>query len=262
MTGKFHGIVHPTTDVLVFGTVVPGVAAEQAVDKALELLESYDWGRDRSALAAIDRAIPASHNDVAAQKQLETRLTAVLRSDVSDAAKDYVCRKLSLIGSASCVPTLATLLTNEKLSHMARYALERIPSGAAVKALRDALPEVRGLEKVGVINSLGVRRDAEAVPMLIESLSDSDGQIAAAAIWALGSIGNARAAKALATFQAKAPRPLQPVVADARLACAERLVAAKEKRAAMAIYRSLAKPEQPKHIQQAAKRGLLTAVKQ
>ena len=49
---------------------------------------------------------------------------------------------------------------------MARYALERIPAAAAAAALRDALPKLTGTLKVGVIGSLGVRRDAASVPWL------------------------------------------------------------------------------------------------
>ena len=88
----------------------------------------------------------ATHGDAAARKELETRLAAVLDSGGSRAAKDYVCRKLMMIGTAESVPALAALLPDKDLSHMARYALERIPGpgsgpGAArrpAEARRDA----------------------------------------------------------------------------------------------------------------------------
>ena len=111
---------------------------------------------------------------------------------------------MSLIGSADAVPALAELLTNSELSQMGRYALERIPDAAASAALREALPKAEGVLKVGVINSLGVRRDADSTPLLVALLDNSDQQIAAAAIAALGAIGSADAAKALSDVQKKA----------------------------------------------------------
>ena len=117
----------------------PPVAADEALDKAFDALKSYDWGADRNVLKPIDDAVVASGKNAAARKNLEKRLAGVLKSDVSRAAKDYLCRHLSLVGSAGCVPTLAPLLTDQKLSHLARFALERIPAPEAAKALREAL---------------------------------------------------------------------------------------------------------------------------
>ena len=143
------------------------------LDKAFETLKTYDWGTDRNLLKPIDDAVVASHGNAAARKELETRLAAVLTTGVSRDAKDFVCRKLMVIGTAESVPTLAGLLADKDLSHMARYALERIPAPEAAQAMRDALPKLNGALKVGVIGSLGVRRDAASVPALAALLADS-----------------------------------------------------------------------------------------
>jgi len=243
---------------LLLAWAVPVATADEALDKAFEALKTYDWGKDRAALKPLDDAVAASAGDAAAQKALESRLAAMLGTDAPQAAKDVVCRQLSLIGSAACVPAVAPLLTDEKLSHMARYALERIPDAAAVKAMRDALPKVKGRVKVGVINSLGVRRDAESTATLVKLLGDSDAEIASAAAAALGSIGSPEAAKALGAFQAKAPKTLQLAAADAYLACAEQLLADGKKVDAMMIYKTLSKSDH-KHVKLAAMRGLLAA---
>ena len=145
---------------------------------------------------------------------------------------------------------------------MGRYALERIPDAAATAALRDALPKTEGLLKVGVINSLGVRRDAESAAALTALLENQDQQVAAAAAAALGAIASPEAAKALDEFQKKAPDKLKLAVADARLGCAERLLAGGKKLEAMAIYKSLSGEDQPKHVRLAAVRGLLAVTGQ
>ncbi len=238
---------------LVMGAALPAAMADEALDKAFETLETFDWGHDRNQLNPIDDAVVAAHDDAAAKKALETRLAAVLDTGAPHAAKDFACRKLSLIGTAESVPTLAKLLGDEKLSHMGRYALERIPADEASKALRDALPNV------GVINSIGVRRDAAATSALVALLGDSDQQVAGAAAAALGSIGNPEAAKALGAFQAKAPDALKLVATDAYLVCAGQLLADGRRADAIVIYKSLSGEDQPRHVRTAAMRGMLAA---
>ncbi len=245
---------------LVLGGVLPTAFADEAVDKAFDSLAKYDWGQDRNVLKAIDDAVVGSHGDAAAKEALAKRLADVLKSDAPQAAKDYVCRKLSLIGSAESVPALAALLTDEKLSHMGRYGLERIPCPDAVKALRDAVAKTKGLQKIGVINSLGVRRDAESVSALTALLKDSDKEIVAAAAAALGAVGTTEASKSLGDFQKDAPESLRLAVADACLVCAEKLLADGKKAEAMAVYKALAAGDQPKHVKVAAMRGRLAAM--
>jgi HEAT repeat protein len=186
------------------------------------------------------------------------RLAEVLKSNVSRDAKDFVCRKLMACGGAASVPTLAVLLGDKDLSHMARYALERIPAPQAAAALRDSLSKLSGALQVGVIGSLGVRRDAESVPALAALLRDSDASVARAAAYALGDIRSPEAAKALA--DAKPDRaPVAAAATDASLSCAEALLHAGKKAEAIALYKSLSGEQQPKHVRVAATRGILAA---
>lgn len=257
MSARVSLIVCLALAVLV-GAALPAAVADEAVDKAFEALKTYDWGNDRNLLKPIDDAVVASHKDAAARKALETRLAAVLKTDAPRAAKDYVCRELSLIGTAECVPTVAPLLSNAELSHMARFVLERVPAPEAAKALRDALGSTGGKLKVGVINSLGSRRDAASADAMVALLGDSDKEIAAAACAALGAIGTPEAAKALGDFQAKAPKELRLTAADAYLGCAERLLADGKKAEATGIYKALSTSDIP-HVRRAAMQGMLAA---
>src|SRR5262245_32238081 len=132
------------------------------LDTAFEALTKFDWGTNLAALAPIEDAVIASHDKPDERQQLENRLIAALKGSLSRDAQDYVCRKLATVGSAAAVPVLAGLLMNKDNSHMARFALERIPAPEAAEALRDALNKVSGSLKIGVISSLGGRRDAAA----------------------------------------------------------------------------------------------------
>ncbi len=206
---------------------------------ALGAVYSYDGLSDRRILNPIDTAISQSHGDAAARGELEMRLAALLQSDASRAGKDLVCRKLARIGTGRSVPALTTLLSDEGLSPMARWALERIPDAAAVDALRAALPKTQGLTQVGIITSLGARRDTQAVPALTRLAADADPNVAAAAITALGKIGSPEAARSLNELADTCPTSLQPSLAEARLNAAAGLLREGQAARAGEIYRQL-----------------------
>ena len=128
-------------------------------------------------------ALVAGFPDLAqgAQTNEEQQLITVLQSDSSLTKKDAACARLKRIGTDQSVPALAALLTNEQLSHSARYALESMPSAKAGEALTEALGKTSGLTEVGIINSIGFRCEQGAVPVLAKLLTDQDAQVAAAA---------------------------------------------------------------------------------
>ena len=210
-------------------------------------------------LAAIDDAVVAAHGDAAAERALEARLVAVLKTDSPRAAKDFVCRKLRTFGTAQCVPALAALLLDKDLSHMARYALELNLAPQAAAALREALPKAQGALKVGILGSLGKRRDAASSGAILPLLADADKAIAAAAASALGAIGTPQAASALRDCLKQVSQERKASVTDACLVCAERLLADGKKAEATAVYKSLSGEDQPPHVRLAAARGLLSA---
>ena len=127
----------------------------------------------------------------------EADLIAALKTGASHKEKADACRQLSRVGTKKSVPALAAMLGDEKLGHMARYALETIDDESAGRALREAAGKLKGRPLVGVIGSLGVRRDAKAVAALTGMLADSDADVARAAARALGNIATPDAVKAL-----------------------------------------------------------------
>lgn len=163
---------------------------------------------------------------------------AVLQSNASLREKSEACRALSLTGGPEAVPVLAGLLTDDKLSHFARMALEPMPCDEAGDALRAALDATSGALRVGIIGSLAARKDAQAIPSLAALLSDDDAETAQAAARALGKIGTPKAADALKDSLAQAD--IAPLLLLARcdglLACAESLAAKGKQRKAAALY--------------------------
>lgn len=140
-----------------------------------------------------------------ASAEKEKELLAVLRSDAPAAEKALACKNLAIHGSNESVAELAKLLPDSQLSSWARIALEAIPGPSADEALRNAAAALSGRLQVGMINSLGVRRDAGATELLAEKLRDSDGDVASAAAVALGRIGNLAATESLRQQLSAAP---------------------------------------------------------
>ncbi|MBN1126654.1 MAG: hypothetical protein JXA82_16735 [Sedimentisphaerales bacterium] len=230
-----------------------------AVDKAFETLKTYDWGVDRNILNPIDQAINATQDEPAARHVLEKRLMDALTGGISRAAQDYVCRKLRTVGTVQSIKALAALLPAEETSHIARYALERIEDEKATEVMRDAMPKVSNKLKPGIIGSLGIRRDKMSIKTLSRFLGDSDIQVARAAAYSLGLIGTSDAARELSNFSKNVPAGMQIPIADARLICAEQLLADGKKSEAVALYKGLNDDDQPKHVKVAAMKGILTA---
>ena len=188
----------------------------------------------------------------------EAELLAVLRSDATVQEKSAACRQLARIATKEAVPALAALLGDEKLSHMARYALETIPDPSVDDALRDALGKVQGQPRLGVIGSLGARRDIKAVDALAGLLKGTDADAAQAAARALGCIGAPAAAQALEDVLPAASGRNQLAICEGLLRCAEALTADGQGASSRAIYdrlRSLA--DAPQQVRVAALRGAI-----
>ncbi len=226
------------------------------LDKAFEALKTYKTGDDPAPVQGpIDKAVMAVQGNMANRAALERRIAATLTPAYSYVARSFVCRQLALIGTQASVPALAPLVLEEELSVHARNALERIAGEESAKALRDALGQAKGRTRIGVINSVVARRDAASTRVLIKILGE-DQDSAAAAAKALGEIGTAEAAKALAAARGKGPAQVQQAVVDGTLICADRLVAAGQRSQAIALLEGLTEASQPEHVRLAAHRAL------
>ncbi|MBN2377192.1 MAG: HEAT repeat domain-containing protein [Sedimentisphaerales bacterium] len=204
-------------------------------------------------------AIQASGQNVppAETKEQEGKLIAVLKSDTSHKEKADACRQLAVIGTKDAVAPLAALLGDEKLSHMARYGLEPIPDPAVDVALRTALGQLKGQPLIGIIGSLGVRRDTQAIEPLGKMLQDPDVQVAQAAARALGKIGNLSAARTLQNALSKAPAARQLDLCEGLFRCAEALAAQGRPNDAIVIYDQLSSLPALHQVRTGALRGAI-----
>ena len=241
--------------------VQPTFAAEPAslsLEQSFAQLKTYDAGQSTAPLVAVEAAVGRGSADAARRPELAARLATLLSEPaLSASAKLFVCQQLRLVAGKAQVPVLAKMLDDTQSADMARLILQVLPGEAAGQALVAALDHAKGLALIGIVNSLGARREVGAIKPLARLLVDPDAKAAGAAALALGRIGNAEAAAAL--------NPAKPEIArlatfkEARLIAAQRLTAAGEKKPAEAICRDLLADNPPPQLRLAALSGLVNA---
>lgn len=198
-------------------------------------------------------------NDIPRAEQVRALVATLQSPGSSDHDKVVACHRLAVVGTKEAVPVLASLLSDPKFAHYARHALEPMTEPAAAAALREALGRLQGRLLVGVINSVGFRRDVEATGALARLLGNSDPEVSTAAAAALGRIGSVEAAKSLQDAMSRASGALQLAFADASLTCADNLMLHRKRNDAAAIYDRMYGAGFPDHIRTAAMWGAITA---
>ncbi len=231
------------------------MAADQA---GWDSLAKYEFGNYPPNLSALETEIgvaPAGQFE-----QYEDKLLGLLNTqNATCEAKEFACRMLRLVGSEKCVPVLAGFLADEKMGHMSRYALQGLPFPSVDEALRNALAKTTGMQKAGVITSLGARKDPKSALLLKPLMTDADRTVARESVSALGRIGSPDALEALT--KAKVADGLETAVLESRLMCADALLAKGKVDQAGDVYRGVLGAGNPGGVRAAALIGLARAVK-
>jgi hypothetical protein len=169
--------------------------------------------------------------------------------------KAIACKKLSITGGKEVVAPVSALLSHPHLACYARFCLEPIPDPSVDDAFRAALPKLKGRLQVGVITSIGVRKDAKAIDALTKLIDDPDTEVAQAATASLGQIGGLNAARSLEAALGRTKPPVFPVAARAMLQCVESVMPVNRTRG-LEIYAKLSEPTMPDPVRRAALRVL------
>ncbi len=207
------------------------------------------YGQSKAATIASDSKVAAITS--------EKELIAILSGDAPKADKALACKRLAVYGSAAAVGELAKLLSDEQLASWSRIALEAIPGKESEDALRAAAGTLNGRLLVGVLNSIGVRRDASATEVLTQKLSDSNAEVASAAAVALGRIGGPAATEKLVAALSTSPEGVRSAVAEGCVLCAEQYLNAGDKKAALTTYQAVRSAKVPKQRIVEATRGAI-----
>ncbi len=226
------------------------------LNPALQKILTHRFGESRENLTVVADMVRASLSDPEKLLLLEKQFVSILESDATYECKDFICRQLWIMGTKESVPVLSKMLLDEKTSDMARYALERNECPDAGKALAGALGKVKGNVLIGVINSLGERRDIKSVKKLASLMFKPEKNVAIAAAAALGKIGNSNAEKALQKARIKGSPSLHAAASHALLVTAYNLTEEGKREDAANIYKSLCSLDEPQQVRRAALKGL------
>ena len=121
-----------------------------------------EWGGDRAMASELSVVIMDA--DPSQWPAMEKKLVAVLNDKTcTDAARDWVCRMLRLVGSPACVPALKPMLADPKQADRARYALEMIPGKEVDAALQEALGKLSGDARKGLEGTIEARKQCGTV---------------------------------------------------------------------------------------------------
>ncbi len=204
-------------------------------------------------------AVPPEFDALPIWKMEPAKLLALVKDPNSTVfQKAIACKKLAFVGGKEAVQPMAALLSHPQLSCYARFGLEPNPDPSVDEALRNALPKLSGRLKVGVITTIGVRKDAKALDALRRLIDDSDAEIAGAAAASVGMIGGLQASRVLQSTLDRAKLPVLAVVARACLLCAEGLMPTNRPRA-LELYARLSDTAMPDPVRRAAIRVLNAA---
>ncbi|HPO16982.1 MAG TPA: HEAT repeat domain-containing protein [Candidatus Hydrogenedentes bacterium] len=231
------------------------------IDRLLADIAPYQFGDSLEPQMDLDALIRDALGKRMGIGEIEKKLLAALQTGATLPAKEYLCEKLSEVGGAASVPALAVLLMNPETSDMARFVLQRIPHPSAGEVLRTALQHTTGKVRIGIISSIGMRKDTAAVPSLAQLTADADPLTAATAVAALGRIANTNAMEALAQTKNTATGALRDLALDEYLKCAQAEAAAGYKKKALAAYDELSAADMPEPIRMAALRGKVEALR-
>ena len=130
--------------------------------------------------------------------------------------KTIACRELAIVGTEASIPALVELLSDEHLSHVARYGLEPIPATKVDEAFVEAISTLQGKHLIGVINSIANRGKANAIGPVSQKLGGQNREVAKAVANCLGRLGTPRSAEILG-------KALSSEFAPAALVCARTL---------------------------------------
>ncbi len=217
--------------------------------------DKYQSGDSMESLRQIEALISKCKNNPQLRNEMETALETILNSNSTVEAKKFACQQLAIIGPVSSLNTLGRLSSVEITSGFACMAIVNSPSAEATAVLCAAYPEANLTAKIQIINAIGNRRDASAIPFLKQQLSD--GQIVGFVLTALGKIGTKTATETIFEFKKQCqPSYINPVD-DSLLLCAEKALIEQRRLDASSIYKEIFNDSVPAHIKRAAFLGLV-----
>ena len=230
------------------------------INKTVGAVGGYDYGRSTVPWFELDQLINATHEKPEARERIERELSRMLDAGVSVACKQEICRRLWIFGGDVSLQSLEKMLADSDphTAEAACYAIANRPSEAADQALRKALGRREDGALVAVATLLGDRRVAGAAGRLAGLAKRGDGEVASAAIAALGKIASPKAREALSHLRGEGGDKGREA-SHALLESGRELLAKGQESAAKAVLGPLVAESEPAQVRRGAKLALAEA---
>lgn len=227
---------------------------EAEIRQVIREVAKLDYGQRDEAIRLVDQYINATNGNIQLRSVIKQELIALLKSDAKLAVKQFVCRRLFLIGADIPSPILSQMLGSDdsRFVEAACYAMASRPSVAMIKTLCEALDKAQGNGLIAVINLVGDIRDPQCV-ISLESLATSrSAAVADAAISALGKIASDSAIRILQSFLDSGNSIQGQAAAKALLQAGQELERKGKILKAKIIYEQLSLSHWPVHVRRGA----------
>ncbi len=205
----------------------------------LERIKGFKELDSRVTITQINEYLRVMTSDKRPLTNCEKEMNKFLLSDATPDAKRFICSKLGELGSQASVSTLSDLLNIPELFESARYALEKIPGEPSAMALRNALQSTEGKNRIGIITSLGLRKDIKSIPAIAVFLNNTDPDTVISAGSALSMMEDENALSALWTAHSQSIESTRLKLTEHALNCADKILSKKKSQYALSVIRNI-----------------------
>ncbi|HYE20437.1 MAG TPA: HEAT repeat domain-containing protein [Tepidisphaeraceae bacterium] len=182
------------TSVLIFACSTRVASAIEPVDVDKVVAALAGSTSDKDATAAVLRVVRETGGDPKLRAHLEEKLVGLLEADGTTwEGRVRACQALWVVGGDRALGVLERMLADERDSHLACYAIGRMPSAQAGQALARGLGLAKGRAAVNILNTLGSRAEAGQVEAIAKRVRDPDAAVVEAALGALAKLGTPEA---------------------------------------------------------------------
>lgn len=228
------------------------------LDQAFAGLKAYQPGGAKDALNTVEKYVDEATGRYKIRVDAEARLVDVLKANgVSAAAKEFAGNQLYRLCDEDTIPAFRDLLKRSDAWDIARKGLEQINHPKAEDALIEGLENADGKVAIGIMESLGNRRDPKAANALRRWAKAGNIAETEAALTALGKIPGPEAMQELDWCRVNLTRPMRPAATQAYLQCGWSSMEHGDKDTAIAIFDALLIDFEPVEVKAEAMRGMI-----
>lgn len=237
--------------------VAVGALAQTSDSALMDRFKAYRYGGNRAVLDEVASWASGCRRNPLRRREAAAELAGILGTNAPFEVKQSACRSLVLLATEEQIAPLAKLLRDEQLGHYALLALANIPGNAVDDALRTELKLSSGRAQLELLDALGERRCAAAIPEMAGLLRSSDKSVSEAAAFALAKTADAMASAPLVQAYQRAGGAQRQALAHALLDFGNRLVRAGHRAEALSVFQTLDRSNPEPAISAGALRGIV-----